>query len=161
LTPTITLTLTPDLNALYAGFWHRLNPDPANSSGQHQVNDCQGGEIWTCIYSTQSEPELGFKSNQPFGVFEGEFIPDWNCPNWLPEAICRSAILVIGGTALFEGGGPSLQVDIEYIVAEIGGRQILYEYWVNRFACPWYRSFDEALAANPFPHSIRDCLQAP
>ena len=161
LTPTITLTPTPDLNTLFAGFWHRLSYNTSNSSGQHQVNDCQGDEEWTCIFSDQTEPELGFKSTQTFGVFDGEFIPDWNCPNWFPEAICRSVILVIGGTTLFEGAGPGLGIDIEYVVVEIGGSQILYEYWVNRFACPWYRSFDESLAANPFPYRIRDCLQAP
>ena len=155
LSPTITPTPTPDLNALFAGIWHRLN------YRQHQVNDCQWDEMWTCIFNDQSEADLGFKSTQTFGVFEGTFIPDWNCPNWFPEAICKSAILVIGGTTLFEGDGPSLQVDIEYIVIEIGGSPVLYEYWVNRFACPWYRSFDETLAANPYPYTLRDCLQAP
>ena len=160
LTPTITPTPTPDSNALFGGVWHRLSYNSTNSTGSHQVNDCQEGEMWTCIFSVQPEPDLGFRSSQTLGVFEGVFIPDWKCPTWFPLAICRSAVVVIGGTTLFEGSGPGLQVDIEYIVVEIGGSQVLYEYWVNRFACPWYRSFDEALEVNPFPYELRDCLQA-
>ena len=164
LTPTITPTPTPDLNTLFAGLWHNLAYNSSTSMGSHQLIDCEEGEMWTCITSTRSEAELGFTAPGLFGVFEGEFIPDWNCPNWLPEAICRSAIVVIGGTTHFQSGGgegPGLRRDIEYIVVEIGGSQFLYEHWVNLFACPWFRSFDEALAANPFPYDIPDCLQAP
>ena len=162
LTPTITPTPTPDLDALFAGLWHNHTANAPNSAGTHQINDCrEDGEIWTCLFSDQAEPELGFRASGLFGVFEGKLIPDWNCPNFLPEAICRSVILVIGGTTVFEKGeGPGLQTEIEYIVVELGGRQVLYEYWVNRFACPWYRSFDEVLAANPFPYDSGGCLQA-
>ncbi len=159
--PTITPTPTPDLASLFAGVWHRINSKSSTSKPSHQVNDCQEGEMWTCIFNNQPEPDLGFDYSPILGVFEGISIPDWNCPNWFPDAICTSAIFVIGGTMLFEEvEGPGLQVDIEYIVIETGSGQILYEHWVNRFACPWYRSFDEALARNPYPHDLRDCLQA-
>jgi hypothetical protein len=42
----------------------------------------------------------------------------------------------------------------------------LYNYWVNRFVCPWFRTFADAVAANPialpfdgnFPP--QDCVNA-
>jgi len=158
LTPTITPTPTLDLDTLYAGLWHRLNVDPASSTAQHQVYECEEGEGWTCVLSVQPEAELGFGASQDLGFFEGKVIPEWNCTSWLPEAICRSAIAVIGGASLFEGPGSSVRLDIEHIVVEIRGNQVLYEVLDDRFACPWFRSFDEALAANPVPYII-DCLQ--
>jgi hypothetical protein len=158
-TPTITPTPTPDLVTLFAGVWHRLNAAPGFTP-QHQVNDCQGVELWTCMFNNQPEPDLGFGFEQTTGQFEGSVIPEWRCPNWFPNAICKNAIYIVGGKTFFKGAGPGLEVEIEYIVTEVGDEHILYEYWVNRFACPWYRTFDEALAANPFPYH-RDCLQAP
>ena len=159
-TPTITPTPTPDLETAFAGVWHRLNAGPG-STPEHQVNDCQGVDLWTCKLHIEPEPDLGFNYTQVTGQFEGTVIPEWRCPNWFPYAICSNARYIIGGKTLFkEGAGPGMEVEIEYIVTEIGGEYILYEYWVNRFACPWYRTFDEALGANPFPYH-RDCVAAP
>src|SRR2546421_283968 len=37
--------------------------------------------------------------------------------------------------------------------------EVMWQYWISpgNFACPWYRTFDEALAANPFP-THGDCV---
>jgi hypothetical protein len=162
LTPTLTPTSTPTSTPVpyLNGVWHRLSAAPGITP-QHQVNDCQGLELWTCLLQIQPEPDLGFDYNELTGQFEGSVIPEWHCPNWFPYGICNNAIYIVGGKTIFkEGSGPGMEVEIEYIVTEIGGEYILYEYWVNRFACPWYRTFDEALAANSFPYH-RDCVAAP
>jgi hypothetical protein len=40
----------------------------------------------------------------------------------------------------------------ELIVTSGGGTQVLWVRWVRfGFACPWFPTFDQALAANPFP----------
>jgi len=70
-------------------------------------------------------------------------------------------------TLVLSDGG-DLIVDQELILTENEGDQVLYVYWVDQFACPWYKSFSEALAANPFPTPFNgedwpamDCLIAP
>jgi hypothetical protein len=41
------------------------------------------------------------------------------------------------------------------VVTEAAAMQRLYDYWVNQFACPWFGSFDDALAAQPVSASIQ------
>ena len=150
---------TPDNAQLFAGSWHR-NGGSGDNPGVHQVNYCQNGEVWVCNFKNLPEPELGFDcSDEVSGVFEGTPILDWNCPSWFPENICENNVFVIGGSTDFTGGtGGDLHVDIEYIVIETVNRYVLYEYWVNRFVCPWYRTFDEVLEANPLQNRHNDCF---
>lgn len=150
------------VNTTLAGVWHRLAVHQTTRALQHQVLECGGSELWTCIFYIQPEPDLGFELTSLGAEFQGSVIPEWNCPNWLPVAICNNAVFVAGGKSIFDNksGDPPLKADIEYIITEIDGKQTLYEYWVKRFTCPWYRTFDETLAANPSPYHD-DCLQAP
>jgi hypothetical protein len=43
---------------------------------------------------------------------------------------------------------------------------VLYNYWVGQFVCPWFRSLDAAVAANPIPLPFdgtfpqQDCIAA-
>ncbi len=36
----------------------------------------------------------------------------------------------------------------EYIVTNVGGQEILQQYFVDMFYCPWFRTWEEALAAD-------------
>ena len=36
----------------------------------------------------------------------------------------------------------------EYVVTNVGGQEILQQYFVDLFYCPWFRTWDEALAAD-------------
>lgn len=144
------------------GVWHRLNAS-SNFTPSHEVLDCRGFQSWTCKFNEHPEADLGFNFSRVFGRFQGSVIPDWGCPDWFVQGICDSATYVVGGRMVFMKPEPNsrpLHVDIELIVTENDGGQILYVYWVDRFACPWYRIFDEALEANPSPYH-RDCVFAP
>ncbi len=139
-----------------AGKWDRLNPDQSNPTPEHEVLRCGGNATrWNCIYDKQPEPRLGFENppDSTFGEFRGESItPEWTCPSWFPQTICDSTTFVAGGVMSFRlSDGSNLTVDQELILTENQGDQVLYVYWVDQFACPWYRGLSEALAANPFP----------
>ena len=152
-----------------AGHWDRLNP---GLLPEHEVLRCGGSTNWYCTYNKHPEPGLGFVNppNSTFGSFRGQDITtEWTCPEWFPINICDNTTFVAGGVmnfALFDGG--ELNVNEELIRVENDGNQVLYVYWVDQFVCPWYRTFDEALAANPFPlpfngvdGGVMDCLVAP
>jgi len=61
----------------------------------------------------------------------------------------------------------SFSVLEDLVVAQSGARQVLYVYWVGLFYCPWFRTFGEAVAANPLPlpfngtWPLQDCVGAP
>ena len=37
----------------------------------------------------------------------------------------------------------------DYVVTDVAGQSVLTEYWIDQFGCPWFRTFDEAVTANP------------
>ena len=60
------------------------------------------------------------------------------------------------------------KVGDDLIITKIGNHEQMYDYWVGQHVCPWYQTFDEALAANPFPLPFNgtnwpalDCTFAP
>ena len=170
---------TPDghwvANAFHVDVWDRLNPDENNPTPEHEVLECQVDAGWSCGYRKQAEPELKFEypPDSTTGDFMGSDITaDWVCPEWFPSEICNNTIAVVGGVMTFHrSDGTDLAVDQELIVADLGGEQILHVYWAGeeqRFYCPWYRGFDKALEANPFPTPFNgtdwpgmDCTFAP
>lgn len=151
------------------GGWDRLNP---GLPPEHEVLRCGGNTMWSCTYDKHPEPGLGF-GNPPdstFGRFRGtEMTSEWTCPEWFPSNICTDSTFVVSGTMKFnQSNGDVLVVNEELILTESAGQQVLYVYWVDQFVCPWYRTFDEALAANPFPTPFNgtdgpemDCIFAP
>jgi hypothetical protein len=140
-----------------AGRWDRLNP---GVPPEHEVMSCGGNANWYCTYDKHPEPGLGFVNppDSTFGRFRGEDITsEWTCPAWFPYGICDNTTFVASGVMIFNRG--ELVVDEQLILVENEGSQILYVYWVDQFVCPWYRTFDEALAANP--EAAMDCLFTP
>ena len=137
------------------GKWDRLNPDQGNPTPEHEVLRCGGSTSWYCTYDKHPEPALRFENppDSTFGSFRGENITsEWTCPGWFPSSICDDTTFVAGGVMNFVlSDGGNFIVDTELILTETDGHQILYMHWVDTLLCPWFRSFGEALAANPFP----------
>ena len=99
---------------------------------------------WTCNYQVPDGT----------GWFTGENVTDsWACPGWFPSAICDNVIAVYHGRAMYlppEGESPQSSdvISQDYVITDVNGQAVLQLYWVDRFVCPWYRTFEEALAAD-------------
>jgi hypothetical protein len=160
-----------------AGIWNRLNPqqsqsNPAPENEQLACNrraDVDGG-AWLCRYHKIPRPTLNFAWNNTTGRFAGSDVTaTWACPAWFPTTICGNVVQVVEGPFVFDlASGGQFAVLQDLVVTQVGGEQRLFDYWVNMFVCPWFRSFDEALAANPFPLPFNgvngpagDCIAAP
>ena len=139
--------------------WHRLNPNGTQDASEHERLTCrEGATSWTCVYDKL--PDSGFAWNATVGRFAGRDVTSsWTCPEWFPTEACAGVVQVLSGNAVFlvDGDRP-FTVPQEYIVTSVGGDEVLYVHWVDLFVCPWYRSFDEALGANPAFES--DCTFA-
>jgi len=136
--------------------WDRLNPDQGNPTPEHEVLTCQVNAGWSCVYKKRPEPLLGFEDppDSTTGDFTGSDITaDWGCPDWFPSEICNNTVAVVGGAMTFHmSDGTEPVMNQELILTAIGGEQILQVHWVEQhFYCPWYKGFDRALEANPFP----------
>lgn len=143
-------------NTALVGVWDRLNPDQGNPSPEHEVLRCGGNDFWHCIYDKHPEPRLGFQqpSDSTSGLFLGkEITSQWNSPGWFPNDITENYTFVVGGAMTYTyPDGSIATINQDLIVTNMDGQAILYVFWSDmNFACPWFRSFDEALAANPFP----------
>jgi hypothetical protein len=156
----------PGLNAQ----WHRLNPDQSNPAPEHERLTCLQGRGWNCHYDKVPEPTLNFHWDSTEGDFHGADITKaWTCPEWFPADVCQNVAQVARGTTVFrQADGSTFAALQELIVANQGGAQTLWVHWVRfGFACPWFPTFDDALAANPFPLPFNgtdwpegDCLAA-
>jgi hypothetical protein len=128
--------------------WHRLNPsDPP----EHERYLCLPGATWSCRYDKLPEPRLGFGWNQTRGTFKGQ-VTGFDCPSWFSAAACDAADTVVTGVGTFYTYNSSLRptgsfsVDQQLLVGDDG---TLWIYWVDLFVCPWYPTFQQALANDP------------
>jgi hypothetical protein len=134
-----TVSATPGA-APSLGEWHRNN----YNQGEEQLVCREASPSWTCSYGV---PDA-------LGWFSGRNVTDsWTCPGWFPSTICDNVTAVYHGVAMYvpNGGapsGPSFKVIQDYVITEVEGQAVLQLYWVDRFVCPWYRTFEEALAAD-------------
>ena len=155
-----------------AGTWNRLNPNQGGPSPEHEVLRCGGTVLISCIYDKQPEPLLSFQNppDPTMGFFRGQDVTaSWSCPAWFPAEVCAGTAFVADGVMTYhQSSGTLLVVKHDLVVSNVNGQSRLYVYWVDYgFACPWFRSFAEALAANPFPlpfngqdFPANDCLVA-
>ena len=132
--------------------WHRLNPgaDTNAATSEHERFECRTGVQWVCRYDKVADE--GFSWNPTIGTFHGRDITDsWECPEWFAAELCSGTEQVIGGQIVFVRGGPALRTTNELILTDGSGDLApLYIYWPDGgFVCPWYGTFEEALAANP------------
>lgn len=133
--------------------WHRLNPgvDENAATSEHERFECITGVEWVCRYDKVADE--GFSWNRTIGTFHGREVTDsWECPEWFAAELCSGTEQVISGQIVFvRGGGPALRVTNDLILTDGSGDLApLYIYWPGGgFVCPWYGTFEEALAANP------------
>jgi hypothetical protein len=132
--------------------WHRLNPGSSLATSEHERLSCaQSGVALVCRYDKLPDP--GFAWNATTGTFRGtDVTAGWDCPEWLGPEICDHVVAVYEGAATYVGrpqSGPPLTAVQDHIIVQDGARQVLFQYWIDQFACPWYPTFAEALAADP------------
>lgn len=136
--------------------WHRLNPAAGGQDAEHEQLLCLPGVQWNCRYDKAPDP--GYHWDRTIAMFHGRDITgDLECPEWF-EA-CDPSFTAIAGVANFSlaGGGAFRTSQVLVFTDGSGGIAPLYIWWVdNEFACPWYGSFEDALAANP-DGSADDC----
>lgn len=142
--------------------WHRLNPATEDVAAEHEQLHCLPGVQWVCRYD--KAPDDGLHWDRTIGMFHGRefaFTQD-DCPEWFPSEICEGAVRVIVGSITYvvdEGG--AFRTGHALIFTDGDGIAPLYVYWFDAgFVCPWYESFDDALAANPTLEAA-DCIFAP
>ena len=143
-----------------------LNPDQNNPAPEHERLPCIEAAVRVCRYDKVPEPALNFSWNRTTAQFVGRDITDsWSCPEWFTE--CAAVTRDVEGTATYRGeGGHPFKVLVDLIFID---DEVMYLSWVDfGFACPWYPSFEAALAANPFPLPFngvdwpaQDCIFAP
>ncbi len=142
------------------GRWDRLNFGP-----EHETFSCGQGETWHCRYDKQPEPTLGYITpDATYGLFTGQDVTStWDCPEWTADICNNMTFVVEGWIDYYVWDGSIFSTDGAFVLAEINGDQVMYFYWLGlpgqTFACPWYRSFDAALAANP--ELENDCIYPP
>jgi hypothetical protein len=139
------------------GEWHRLNPGGGVTDEHERLTCVEVRAHWMCRYDKLPEP--GFHFDGVIGTFQGRNVTSsWECPDWFPAEICDNVVAVYSGTALYSrDGGGRFRVGQEYVITEMGGQAVLYQYWIDQFVCPWFRTFDEAVDANPT--SEFDCIR--
>ena len=153
------LQLVPSVEAPLFGMWNRLNGNVEHEIMHFWVE----GSTWTGRYDKHPEPDLGFP-NPPEGTsgdFRGGDATNFVCEPTFPFYPCQNVVKVVEGTTQYKPpqGSPFEVLERHIVVREANGQEVMWQYWVSpgNFICPWYRSFDEALAAKPFPPN-GDCI---
>lgn len=146
------------------GKWHRLNPRLDGVSPEHQVLHLRRpAGTWEGTIDKHPEPDLGFE-NPPLGDrvnFSGLEITNseqvacldgfpFDCPDGVTQALDGTSVVVLPPE------GERYTFPTQWIV---GAGKVLWNVLLfskafpgaPNVACPWFRTFDEALAANPFP----------
>jgi hypothetical protein len=130
--------------------WNRLNPGGSQATSEHERLTCrESGPSWSCDY--QKVPDSGYSWDSGTGTFSGRNATRrWACPDWFGQ-VCLHVVAVYRGIGVFhQPVGHAAAVSQDYVVTNINGEAILFVYFVDfGFACPWFRTFAEALAANP------------
>ena len=110
-----------------------------------------GGVALAAKLDEVDEDLPGFSWNSTTGVFSGRPVTStWECPDWFPSSVCDNVVAVYTGPQTYNPfDDRPFQVRADYVVTEIDDQAVLYQSWVDVFACPWFRAWDEALAADP------------
>ena len=127
-----------------SGEWHRNN----YGNGHERLICREATPSWSCVYSNVPEP--GLSASDTAAHFTGPNVTDsWSCPTWLDASVCDNVIAVYRGVATYtSSGNHPVTFRQEYVVTDVGGQEILQQYFVDLFYCPWFRTWEEALAAD-------------
>ena len=126
--------------------WHRINPsDPP----AHERLTCAGTSVWQCRYDLVPEPARNFYWSRSTGRFTGSSAA---CPAELGDLCSHAVKTYVGATTYHWVDVPPFTLYEDLIVTDgQGGYAPLYMYFPGDLFCPWFRSFSDAYAANPFP----------
>ena len=147
------------------GEWHRLNPPyTVGKPSEHEVMQFWvEAKSWSGRYDKYPEPTLGFRDppDGTSGIFTGAVATNFVCQPTFPFYPCQNVVQVVEGTTRYSPPGRA-PFDIHQqniVVRERSGHEVMWQYFVTpgNFACPWYRDFQEALAANP-SMAYGDCV---
>jgi hypothetical protein len=143
-------TTMPAVAGAPSSEWHRLNPGGSQATSGHERLICREAvPDWSCDYD--NVPDSGYAWSSSTGTFTGGNVTrQWTCPEWFGQ-VCLHVVAVYKGEGVFHPavGRPST-FRHEYVVTNINGEAILFVHFVDLgFACPWFRTFAEGLAANP------------
>lgn len=146
----LVITTMPAAAASKSSEWNRLDPGGSQANSAHERLSCrEAAPDWSCDYD--QVPDSGFAWSSATGTFTGGNVTaHWTCPDWFGQ-VCVHVVAVYQGVGVFDHpvGHPSTFRQ-EYVVTNINGQAILFVHFVDLgFACPWFRTFAEALAANP------------
>ena len=127
-----------------SGEWHRNN----YGFGHERLMCLEATPSWSCVYDNVPEP--GLPASDSVAHFTGRNVSDsWSCPTWFDATVCDNVVAVYRGVATYTSSGNHPGTfHQEYIVTNVGGQEILQQYFVDLFYCPWFRTWDEALAAD-------------
>jgi hypothetical protein len=137
-------------------------PSPGGSVEWHRNNYNAGEERLTCPEGTRTL-SCTYQVGDATGSFIGQDVTEaWTCPAWFPKGICDNTRAVYRGVFVCcvsfqtqaSAATPSA-VNQELLVTDVAGQPVLQVYWVDRFVCPWYHTYAEALAAD------FNCVTAP
>ena len=131
-------------SAASSGEWHRNN----YGTGHERLICREGTTSWSCVYDNVSEP--GLPAGDTVAHFTGRNVTDsWSCPTWFDATVCDNVVAVYRGVSTYTASGNHPVTFLqEYIVTDVGGQEILQQYFVDLFYCPWFRTWEEALAAD-------------
>jgi hypothetical protein len=139
--------LAPPVAASDEMVWHRLNPD----GPEHERLVCGEAEGTVSCRSEKVE-EMDFAWDAGTGQFSGEDVTaSWQCPAWYPAPVCDGLVSAWTGTMRYQPvEGEAADVPQEWVITDVDGQSQLWVQFVDwALACPWYGTFEEAMAANP------------
>jgi hypothetical protein len=124
------------------GEWHRNN----YNNGHERLTCREGSNAWSCVYDQL--PEEGVPVGDGTAHFSGpNVVGSWTCPEWFDASVCDHVVAVYRGNATYvSSNGHPVTFAQEQIVTHVDGTEVLQQYFVDLFYCPWYRTFAEALA---------------
>jgi hypothetical protein len=140
----VIVAVVPAAAKASSGEWHRDN----YGTGHERLSCREATPSWSCVYDNVPEP--GLPANDSVAHFTGPNITgSWSCPEWFDATVCDNVVAVYRGVATYTSSGnhPGTFRQ-EYIVTNVGGKAILQQYFVDLFYCPWFRTWEEALAAD-------------
>ena len=131
-------------SAATSGEWHRND----YGTGHERLICREAMPSWSCVYDNVPEP--GVPGSDFVGHFTGRNVTDsWVCPTWFDASVCDNVVAVYRGVATYTSPtNHPVTVRQEYVVTNVDGQEIMQQYWVDMFYCPWFRTWEEALAAD-------------
>ena len=131
-------------SAATLGEWHRND----YGTGHERLICREAMPSWSCVYDNVPEP--GVPGSDFVGHFTGRNVTDsWVCPTWFDASVCDNVVAVYRGVATYTSPtNHPVTVRQEYVVTNVDGQEIMQQYWVDMFYCPWFRTWEEALAAD-------------